>query len=242
MHIFRQTDTCKVEDGRTIVYVLYQFRNVAACIQPFGQVHNKRRVHGFFVHETLVEPTVFAHIKTLVRGINHQCIVQHIFLFQVIQYAPYIIVQRLNYFCIITHIALIFPFGEFFTFQVTFIKIFNDRRIKCVESFTVISVHTFYVAQIALFQWGVFALFQHLQVVNQVHILEYAHFLRSGGRAAFIIIIEVIGQRECLVFVEGKVFYFTQPVAMNGFMMNKKTERFFLVPPVFHPIDTHICN
>ena len=54
--------------------------------------------------------------------------------------------------------------------------------------------------------------------------------------------IEVMGERECVVLVEGKVFYLREGVGMNGFMMNKKRERFLVVGGVLDGMDSDMCN
>lgn len=83
----------KFQKGRSIVDVLYHLTDLSFCIQPFGQMHKQWCVHRLLIHETFVKPSVLTHVESLIRGINHQCIFQHTFVFQIIQDSSDIVIQ-----------------------------------------------------------------------------------------------------------------------------------------------------
>ena len=66
--------------------------------------------------------------------------------------------------------------------------------------------------------------------------------MRCGSRTAFVIVKEIVGQREGFVFVQSQVTGIRHPVAVDSFMVNQQTERFALVTFVLHPIDSVIGN
>ena len=76
-----------------------------------------------------------------------------------------------------------------------------------------------------------------LRVVGEVHVLAYFHFLRLGGGAAGIVIVEGFGNGEGHVLVFVQVFHLGQPVAVAGLVVDEKDKGARLIALVFHPVD-----
>ena len=79
LYVIRNFRSGEFEEGRGVVYVLHQLRNVTrlsvicpVCFQSVfsheavRESHYERGSHGLLVHEPLVEPAVFSHVESLV--------------------------------------------------------------------------------------------------------------------------------------------------------------------------------
>ena len=101
-------------------------------------------MHGFFVHESFVKPSVLAHIESLVAGVDHQGVVRQAFFVQIVQYASYVVIQGFYHLGIVAHVALIFPFRQFFSLRLGFIEFLDKWRIKGIVLCPFFVGHTAY--------------------------------------------------------------------------------------------------
>ena len=76
LNIGRYLCSRQFEESRCIVNVLNHFGDVTSAVESFRQTHDKRCTHRFFVHETFVKPTVFAHIESLIGSVDYKCVIQ----------------------------------------------------------------------------------------------------------------------------------------------------------------------
>ena len=202
VHIFGNFHACQFQEGRSVVNVLYHFCNISFGTQSFGKMHNQRSMHRLFIHEPFVKPSVFAHIETLVGSINHQCIIHHPFFFQIIQHTSHVVIQWFHHLQVVTDISLEFPFCQVFSFEVPLVEILCNGFVKVFKLFAFFRIHPVQHIFVAFFQTRFFSVFQQLQVVCQVHILQDTHFLSCSSRTSFIVIIERFRKRESLVFIK----------------------------------------
>ena len=70
--------------------------------------------------------------------------------------------------------------------QIAAVEIFDDGVVEAVPSGALLLVHAAYEVMIGAFEAAVFVGAVHLEVVDDVHILEDAHLLRGSGRASGI--------------------------------------------------------
>ena len=76
LNIGRYFCSRQFEEGRRIVDVLYHFGDVSPAVESFRQTHDKRCTHGFFIHETFIKPTVFAHVESLVGSVDNERVIK----------------------------------------------------------------------------------------------------------------------------------------------------------------------
>ena len=98
--------TSQIKERRGIINVLDHLVHHTPPFQPLWQTHEERSVETFLVHEALVEPSMLAHIKTLVAGVDEERFVEQASLTQVIHQAPHIVIEAPGDLSVITHIAL----------------------------------------------------------------------------------------------------------------------------------------
>ena len=194
-------------------------------------------MHRLLVHEALVEPAVLAHVEALVGGIDHEGIVQQAFLLQVVEHTTHIIVERLHHLGIVAHVALVFPFGQLASLRVLLVELLDDGCVEGIVLGTLFGRQTANEGFISSLEPSLEVLAVHLRVVHDVHVLPDAHLLRSGGRTALVVVIEVVGHGEGLVLVQGEILQLGQPVAVDGLVVDEEAERFVLVALVLHPVD-----
>ena len=84
---------------------------------------------------------MFAHVETLIGSINYQCIVQQPFFLQIVEHTSYVIIKRLHGFHVVAHITLELPVGQFFSCQILFVEIIDNRSIELVPCGTLSFVH-----------------------------------------------------------------------------------------------------
>ena len=180
---------------------------------------------------------MFAHIESLVGGIDNKSIIQQSFFFQIVEHTTYIIIKRFHSFHIITHITLEFPVGKFLSLQILLIEIFYNRSIEFIPCGTLSLVHPSQKFLIKRFQAWIFIRPQHFKVVDHIHIFHDTHFLSSRCRTSFIVVKEIIRQWESFIFVQSQITSIRHPITMNSLVMNQQAERFLRVSLVFHPIN-----
>ena len=180
---------------------------------------------------------MFTHIESLIGSINHQRVIQQISFFQIIEYTPYVVIKRLHCLHIVAHIALELPVGKFFSLQVLFIEIIDNRSIKIIPCGTLFLIHSFKVIFIKRLQTRFLVRTQHFQIIEHIHILHNTHFLGRSSRTSFIVIKKIIRQREGFIFIKSQITGIRHPVTMNSLMMNQQTKRLLRVTLIFHPVN-----
>ena len=240
LNIFRNRSTSQIQESRSIVDVLYQLRNISPSLEIFRQMHDQWCMHGFFIHEPFVEPSVFAHIESLVRSINDQRIVHQTFFLQIVKYTTYIVIQSLYNLRIIAHITLELPFGQLLSLRVLFIELFDDRFIESIILLAFFRIQASDEAFVRALQRSFLVLAVHLGIIHDIHVFPDTHLLCGSSRTSFVVIIEVFRHGERLVFIQRQVFQLRKPVAMDCLVMNEQAERLFLIPLILHPVNTHI--
>ncbi len=76
LHVRRHLNAGKIKKRRCIVDILHHLSNVTLGLIPLGKHHDKRRAHGFFIHEPFVKPSVLSHVKALIGSIYNKGIVE----------------------------------------------------------------------------------------------------------------------------------------------------------------------
>jgi len=239
VHFFRLFDACQVEDSWAVVDVLHQLGYVT--LLSAGQADEQRSAEGFFIHESLVEPSVFTHVESLVGSIDNHGVVQQVLFFQVVQQAADVAVNGCDDTQIVTHVLLVFPFGQCFSCQFGFLELLDDGVIVCIPCRFLSRIHTAFIIHFAsplgIYATGNFIfLVGHFQVINDVHVLVDAHFLLLCGQSSFIVVVEVVRQRESLVCKEFEVTSVRHPGAVRSLVVEEHTERLVLIA-VFYPVD-----
>ena len=77
---------------------------------------------------------------------------------------------------------------------------------------------------------------RHLQVIDQVHVLDDAHLLFGGRDTAFVLVVEVFGHRIGYVVIQVEVAEVGHPGAVGCFVVNEEAERFLFVADAVHPV------
>ena len=183
---------------------------------------------------------MFAHVEPLVGGVNHKRIVEQALFFKVVEHTAHIVVERLHHLAVIAHISLVLPLGKLLARKFLGIEVGSNGVVEGIKCLAVGSVHASDVFLVGLLKARRLVGTIHLQVIYQVHVLGDAHLLRRGGKAALVVVIEVLGQGKCTVLILVQVFYLGQPVAVNGLVVDEQAERFRLVALVLHPVDAHV--
>ena len=80
----------------------------------------------------------------------------------------------------------------------------------------------------------------HFQIVDQIHILEDAHLLGCSSLTAFIIVVEVVWQRESFVAEKLQILQIRHPGTMRSLVMKQEAERFTLVALILQPFDSFV--
>ena len=142
---------------------------------------------------------MLADVETLIAGVHHKGVVHQAVAFEVVEHASHVVVEALHHLHIVAHIAVEFPFSQFAPLQIAAVEIFDDGVVEAVPSGALLLVHTAYEVMIGVFEAAVFVGAVHLEVVDDVHVLEDAHLLRGSGRASGIVVVERGRHRECAV-------------------------------------------
>ncbi len=263
LHFLGNGDAAQVEKRRRKVDILRQLIDFVA-LHDSGPCHHHRHTERFFIHETFVEPAVFAEIKSLVGGVANDGIFVQAALFQIIEELAHAVVHAANRCEVILHVALIRPALE----PAELIAI-------CGEPCFVVAVISPFVPfclransgvekRVIFFDIGVdvfcdlfvghprrehpprervlVARREQLQVRRPAHRPKYRHVLRLCGGAPLVVIEEIGRFRERNLVEEIVVFFFGNPVSMRRLVMHHKEKRFCLIALVFEPIDGAVGN
>ena len=113
LNVRRHLCTCCLEEGWCIVDVLYHLPNNAMLTT--WEINQQWCAERLLIHETLVEPSMLAHVETLVRGVDNHCVLKESMLAKILNDTTHVAVNRMDHTHIVVHIALILPFSESLT-------------------------------------------------------------------------------------------------------------------------------
>ena len=238
LNVRRYLHTSHFQEGGSIVDVLHHVGNLATTLITIGKAHQQGGGKTLLVHETLVEPSVLAHIETLVGGIDNECVLQHTILTKICHETTYVVVQSACHLGIVAHIALILPLHQVLALKVLTLEI---ARKTIVESpvlllqlgFEALDIVDIGSGEACLVAWEIC-----LGVVGQVHVVigGNCHFLLLGGNTTLVGVPEVVGLLEGLVLILAEILQFGQPVAVACLVVHEEDEGAFLVA-ILHPAD-----
>ena len=145
---------------------------------------------------------------------------------------------------VIVHVALVFPFRQLLTRAFLRLEIRDDRIIIGIPSRLLCRIHIRIEMATVPLQIGIgmnlILLIGHLEVVNNIHILDNTHLLRCRCRPTRILIIEIFRKREGHIVVKPQVAGVGHPSAMRGLVMQQEAEGFILVSLVAEPIQRQV--
>ena len=189
---------------------------------------------------------MFAHVETLIRGIDNHCVVKKTVLAQILDDTTDVAIDRVNHTHIVVHITLILPFSECLTREFVFLKLLDNWVIVAIPLRTLRRCHTFVVATSPLFKScsgvNLVLLICHLIVIDEVHILYDTHLLLLCSQTTSIVIIESLWQRIGYIVIETKVTGIRVPHTVRRLVVHQQTERLVLIAFVLHPVNRHIGN
>ena len=114
LHIPWYFDTAHIQKSRSKVYVLRQSCYLSFRLDMSGPAHNHRHAERFFVHETLIKPTMFSQIEALIGSIDYNRIFIQSGTFQIIKNLSHTFVYTRYNSHIILQVTLVFPLRDFF--------------------------------------------------------------------------------------------------------------------------------
>ena len=230
LHIFWYLHTGIIKESRCKVYVHTQSFTLTSCSNG-AWITYKQRHTCFFIHETLVEPSVLSKEKSLVGGIYYYSIVKFTYTFQVFHQPPYTFIHRHSRSKIVTHVLLIFPTYQIAASEFTTTILLYTRRIYFVPFILHFLRHTF----IHLVQ-AVGSIAQHFITCKKLQIpiiskgMFYAHILLLRCTTTSFVIIKESGRfRKYRIIEQSQMTRSRHPVAVRRFMMEHQTERLVLI-------------
>lgn len=75
---------------------------------------------------------MLTHVETLIGSVDHQRVFGQPRLVEIIQQAADIVIERFQYFHIVTHITREFPLSQFTALRIAAVEILDQRRIESV--------------------------------------------------------------------------------------------------------------
>ena len=231
--------TCYLQEGGRVVNVLHHLLYVAAGFKSLGQTHYEGRRERLFVHKTLVEPSVLAHVEALVAGVDHEGVVEQAGLLEVVEGAPHVVVERLEHLGVVPHVALVLELGQLFACEVAAVEVARHGFVHVVVALEVGTVEAAYHFEVEVGEACADAGAVHLRVVDDVHVavVSNLHLLLLCGEASFVLIVEGFGHGEGFVLVGGEVLHFRQPASVAGLVVDEEGKGFALVAAMLHPVD-----
>ena len=157
---------------------------------------------------------------------------------------------------VVPHVALVFPLIQGFPGKVVPLELRDDRVVVRIPDGLLLRVHPAFhglagsevlpVQAAAVFLQPrlfrsmdlVFPV-RHLQVVDDVHVGEDAHFLLGGGFAGGVVVIEGFRKREGDLVETPQVLQVRHPAAVRGLVVEEQAERFVGIP-MLQPFEGHV--
>ena len=166
---------------------------------------------------------MFAHVVSLIGGIDDNRTIEQVVLLQIIEDTTDVPVDRTNHPQIIFHVLLIFPFCQGFAGQFIVFEFPDDRVVMLVPCYFLGRCHPLIHCASGLFETGLgvdFIFFVgQFQVIDEVHIFDDAHLLQFGSFSSFIFVVECFGKREYGVFFPVEIARIGHPGAVWRLVM-----------------------
>ena len=209
----------------------------------FARIADEERcVHAFLVHETLVEPSVLAHVEPLVGGIDNNGVLGKAVTVEVVEDFAYALVNRVNDRQIVAQIGLVLPFHQCPSCELVLLElVIALAEIGFIGSF-LLCIHP------SVFGNGSGIVDRsrpnavNLEVEHKLHVFTDFHFLCVGSRASCgIVVPHSLRDGEGDVVVHAKVLCGGEPATVGSLMMNHQAERLLLVA-VVKELDGMLCD
>ena len=145
---------------------------------------------------------------------------------------------------IVEHVTPVFPFRQPVPVKAAFLEFLYDRVIVGIPCFLLVRVHTRIHGTSVLFKAGIGMDFPflvgHLQIIYQVHVAVYFHFLCGSCRTSFVIIVKIFRQRYGCIVESPEVCRVRHPGTVRCLVMEQQAERLCSVASAFKPLQRKI--
>src|SRR5699024_8588631 len=84
LHRIWNLNSCIIKESFRKVHIQSKIICNRSSSNNYLITYNKKHSQGFLIHETFVIPTMITKEKSLIRGINHNCIFSETFFIQII--------------------------------------------------------------------------------------------------------------------------------------------------------------
>ena len=206
--------------------------------------HHHRHTKRLFVHETLVEPAMFAQVEPLVGGIDHNRILVQSRAFEIVQYLAHTLVHTCYTSHVVLQVTLVFPFSHFLERTWSGVKLIIAITVSIKKTAAFFRRHCPHESMWPGVKEQAVAVDarNHLQVVTFIHVTIYIHLLHLCCVTSLISIVIIVGKRELGVFIQTIMPFGRHPIAVNGFVVHHQEERLVLVTTVIHPFLTILSD
>ena len=225
-HLLRLLHTGIVEEGGRIVDILHHRRADGSCGNVAWIAHDEWRAQALLIHESLVEPAMFAQVEALVGGIDDDGVLSQAVFVEVAQQATYVLVDAMDDGEVVAQVCLVFPLHQRPAGEAVALEAVVAVAEVLFVGLALIGI------QSTIFSNGPAEAVDrasqrvYFQVEGQFHVLVNRHLLRVGGRATCCIIVpHGLGQGELGVVVHAQILHVGEPAAMRCFVVDKQTER-----------------
>ena len=241
-HLLRLLHSGKLKECWGVVDVLHQLVAHASRLGVARIADDERRAERLLVHESLVEPSVLAHVESLVGGVDDDGVVGESVGVEIVDDAAHALVDAGYYRHVVAYVGLVLPVVEVLALEVGLKQLAVAREVVAAPCRALLGGHAVDLAHEGVV--GVLAVLVvevehlgHLEVLLPAHVLGDAHLLGAHGRAACgVVVVEGLGHRELHVVVLAEVLDVGLPVAVGRLVVEHKAERLRLVA-VVHELD-----
>ena len=184
---------------------------------------------------------MLSHIEALVGGVDNHRVLEQPVVLKILNHTAHIAVNGVNHAPVVVHVALVFPFGQCLSREVRLLEFTDDGVVVGIPLRALRRCHAHVVGASPFFQQFVVGMdlvlmVGHLQVVDDIHILDDAHLLFLCGESSLIVVVEVVGQGINHVVIKVEVAGVRVPDAVRSLVVEQETEGLRLVALVAHPV------
>ena len=176
---------------------------------------------------------MLAHVESLIGGVNHKGVIFESALLKVVEHPAHVAVDGCDYPEIVAHILAELPFVECLACESQLLEVGNNSIVVGIPCSLLRCIHIVIHVATNLFEIliGMYFIFLigKFQVVDKIHVLHNGHFLRGGCNSAFIVVVEILGERKFLVAEEFEVACIRHPCSVRCLVVQQQTE--FLQDP-----------
>ena len=162
---------------------------------------------------------MLAHVESLIGGVNHKGVIFESALLQVVEHLAHVAVDGCDYPKIVAHILAELPLVECLAAEPLLLEIGYHSIVVCIPRSLLRCIHIAVYAAPHLFEIliGMYFIFLigKFKVVDKIHVLHNGHFLRGGCNSAFIVVVEILGERKFLVAEEFEVACIRHPCSVR---------------------------